>query len=401
MIQIKEKYNCCGCQACAQACPKGCIAMKTDKEGFLYPVVDETACVRCGLCEKVCPILQNGGEKQGIPKAYAAYNRDEEVRLVSSSGGIFTLLAEHILDRNGTLYGAVMEGIHVKHIRVSDSEGLVLLRGSKYVQSDIGRTYIQAKTDLDTGRDVLFTGTPCQIEGLKSYLRKDYENLITMDIICHGVPSPMVWEKYVALREKAAGAPAARMFFRHKKYGWKTYAVLFEFSNKTAYDRHHRDDPFMRAFLHNLCLRPSCYHCGFKKVNRVSDITVADFWGIQNVCPDMDDDKGTSLVIVHSEKGEVILKALSEKMNCREVDFKKATQSNSAMICSAAVPKHRTKFMEQVHHEDFEVLVHRYAQNRCMVKRIARKVLAATGLLETAKKLKKRLQSNKRKISVP
>lgn len=387
MIQIQQKHTCCGCQTCAQACPKGCITMKADEEGFLYPVIDEAVCVQCGLCERMCPVLHDSESKLGTPKAYAAYTFNEEVRLASSSGGVFTLLAEYVLAENGVIYGAAMENFRVKHIRISDSEGLALLRGSKYVQSDIGQTYIQAKADLEAGKTLLFTGTPCQIEGLKTFLRKEYEKLITMDIICHGVPSPMVWEKYVAWQEKAAGAPAARMLFRYKKYGWKTYAVLFEFLNKTMYVRRYRDDLFMRAFLHDLCLRPSCYQCSFKKINRVSDITIADFWGIQKVCPEMDDDKGTSLVIVHSEKGAEIVKVLSDKMRCREVDFTEATKSNPAMIRSAVKPKYRGAFMQKVQNENFEDLVRKYAKDRVTVKGIVKAILEKLGLLEIIKQI--------------
>lgn len=392
MIKIRKKHYCCGCQACLQACPKGCIAMKADEEGFLYPVVDVTSCVQCGLCEKVCPVLHSTDNTQQTPKAYAAYNLNEEVRLVSSSGGIFTLLAEHVLEQSGIIYGAAMVDFRIKHIRVPDVEGLALLRGSKYVQSDIGKTYIQAKTDLEKGRMVLFTGTPCQIEGLRSFLRKDYENLITMDIICHGVPSPMVWEKYVALREKTAGAPASRIFFRHKKYGWKTFEVLFEFSNKTSYDCRFFDDSFMQAFLQDLCLRPSCYACKFKKIHRVSDITVADFWGIESICPEMNDDKGTSLVVIHSARGSTIFDTLRNGLCYKEVDLHQALRSNTAMYRSAKKPKLRDAFMNDIMQEPFDVAVHKFVRKRRNpgIKSWVKAALHRLGLLSMAKKMLRR-----------
>ena len=391
MIRIQEKHNCTGCQACAQICPKGCIKMCADQEGFLYPVIDEKSCVQCGLCEKVCPVLHNTEEKRNTPKAYAAYNLDEAVRLASSSGGVFTLLAEYTLDQGGILYGAAMEGIRIKHIRVADREGLERLQGSKYVQSDIGQTYIQAKADLEAGKSVLFTGTPCQIEGLKAFLGKAYDNLIAADIICHGVPSPFVWEKYIALREKTAGAPAERVFFRHKKYGWKKYAILLEFSNRTEYVGCRHDDLFLRAFRRDLCLRPSCYQCGFRKVNRVSDITLADFWDIEDVCPEMDDDKGTSLVMVHSEKGEEIFRSLGAKMNCREVPFEAAISGNTAMIRSGEKPEHRDAFMRRVQTEDFDQLAAAYTAEPVTAKTVLKKLLKKAGLLQTVKNLKKRI----------
>lgn len=392
MIQIQKKHTCCGCQACAQVCPKGCITMKADEEGFLYPVVDETVCVRCGLCEKVCPVLHNTESGQGNPKAYAAYNLNEEVRLASSSGGIFTLLAEYVLEQNGIIYGTAMESFRVKHIRVSEPEGLALLRGSKYVQSDIGQTYVQARADLEAGKTVLFTGTPCQIEGLKAFLRKDYENLITMDIICHGVPSPMVWDKYVALREDTAGAAAAKVFFRHKKFGWKLFSVFFTFSDNSEYVQNLYQDSFMKAFLNDLCLRPSCYQCNFKKLNRVSDITVADFWGIETVCPEMDDDKGTSLVLVHSEQGEALVDTLRGKLCYKEVNLEAALQGNPAMVNSAKKPETRDVFMRDLRQEPFDAVVQKYVKRRrgVTVKSVLKSILRRLGLLDMVKKLLKK-----------
>lgn len=391
MIRIQEKQNCTGCQACSQICPKNCIQMRPDREGFLYPVVDEQVCVHCGLCEKVCPVLHNTEEKQNPPKTYAACNLDTAVRLASSSGGVFTLLAEYVLDQGGVLYGAAMEGMQVKHIRVADRVGLEALRGSKYVQSDIGQTYIQAKADLESGKTVLFTGTPCQIEGLKAFLGKAYDDLIAVDIICHGVPAPMAWETYATLREKAAGAPAERISFRHKKYGWKKYAILFEFANKTEYVGCRHEDLFLRAFRRDLCLRPSCYQCGFKKVNRVSDMTLADFWGVEEVCPEMDDDRGTSLVMIHSGKGEEIFRRLSAKMDCREVPFDAAIAGNAAMIRSAEKPEHRDAFMERIQTEDFEQLATAYTKEPITAKDILKKTLKKVGLLQTVKNIKKRI----------
>lgn len=391
MLEFDQKHKCCGCQACAQVCPKGAVAMTPDEEGFLYPVVDQTICVECGLCEKTCPLLHTADNQNSTPQAYAACSLNEEIRMESSSGGVFTLLAEHVLGQGGVVYGAAMEGGRVKHIRAANAEDLILLRGSKYVQSDIGTVYLQAKQDLKAGKAVLFTGTPCQIEGLKAFLRKEYARLICMDIICHGVPSPTVWERYVALREKTAGNPAVQMLFRHKHYGWKAFAMFFEFSDHTVYMSRHRDDLFMKAFLHDLCLRPSCYQCGFKKVNRVSDITVADFWGIENVCPEMDDGKGTSLVIVHSKKGRSAFEAVCPNMRRQEVDFSAAIRGNPAMLRSAAKPKQRDAFMQRSRCEDFEKLVAECAKERIAIRGILKKVLKKAGLLEIAKRAKRRI----------
>lgn len=370
MIRIENKHLCCGCQACAQICPKSCITMQPDEEGFLYPVVDEAACINCGLCEKACPVLNSTESvRKSLPMAYAAYNLDEKIRLASSSGGIFTLLAEDVLEKNGVVYGAAMVGGVVKHIRVDTLQELEVLRGSKYVQSDIGKTYLQAKKDLEEGKTVLFTGTPCQVEGLKSFLQKEYENLLCLDLICYGVPSPLVWQQYVAFREKKAKARAVRMSFRHKKYGWKTYALSIDFSNDSAYVCRHRYDLFMRAFLNDLCLRPSCHYCAFKKVNRISDITVADFWGIDVLYEDMDDDKGTSLVIIHSEKGSRIFSNINQHTKYHKVDFEKAIKGNPAMIRSAKCPENRTGFMQKIHNTSINMAVKEHTKNPYLTKR--------------------------------
>lgn len=260
MIIIDDKTNCSGCHACANACPKNCISMVSDEEGFWYPQVNKEKCIDCGLCEKVCPIIHKWQpDDSRKTTAIAAINLNEEIRLESSSGGIFTLKAEKIIDQGGVVFGAAFSDDFksVRHICVDNKADLEKLRGSKYVQSKISDTYKHAKEYLDSGRKVLFSGTPCQIGGLYSYLRKPYENLLTQDIICHGVPSPMVWEKYVEKCERKAASEMQRVFFRHKKYGWKSYSMAMEFTNHTKYIRTLLEDPYMRLFLSNSCLRPS------------------------------------------------------------------------------------------------------------------------------------------------
>lgn len=321
MIIINNKTNCCGCSACAQACPKKCIKMLADTEGFLYPTVDNVLCINCGLCEKVCPIINAENKSENLLSAYAGYINDDTVRLNSSSGGLFTPLAEYVLSQNGVVYGAAFDNNqHVQHIRVDSEEDLNLLRGSKYVQSDINNTYIEAKYDLDNGIFVLFTGTACQISGLKQYLKKDYNNLLTVDVLCHGVPSPKVWEKYLEEHKKKASSSVQQTFFRRKNYGWKRYAVELKFSNSTAYLKEFREDSFMKLFLGNICLRPSCYDCKFKALERDSDLTIGDAWGIDQVMPELDDDKGTSVILVHTEKGQELLGLIINKLVIKQGD---------------------------------------------------------------------------------
>lgn len=381
MIRIERKEDCCGCQACAQICPKQCISMDPDEEGFLYPRIDAKQCVQCGLCEKVCPVLRRGEEPEGEPEAYAACSHSEEVRQESSSGGIFSLLAEKVLGMAGVVYGAAMTTVDtVRHIRVSSPEELPQLRGSKYVQSDIGDSYLRAREDLMAGRVVLFTGTPCQIEGLRSFLGKDFPNLICMDIVCHGVPSPMVWRSYLQYRQRRAGSRAVRAAFRNKRFGWKDFSVVLDFSNGSHYISSFVDDPFMQAYLHDLCLRPSCYECAFKKTNRVSDLTAADFWGISKVCPQMDDDRGTSLVLVHSEKGERVLRELFGDMRYEQVDFTCAIQGNPSMSKPVNRPQGRESFLKELQRESLPEVVRRYVNRKPGVKRRVKAVLRQLGL---------------------
>lgn len=364
------KSKCTGCHACANICPQKCISMAADNEGFLYPVINTELCINCGLCEKVCPIV-NGktAANEREVRAYAAINKNEEIRLNSSSGGIFTLIAENVLDKDGVVFGAAFDkDFDVIHTYAKTKDKLEQFRGSKYVQSVIGKTYKQAKEFLEQGRTVLFTGTPCQIGGLYSYLGKDYANLITQDLICHGVPSPMVWRKYLEYREKISRVSARRISFRRKDCGWKKFSVSCEFTNDTEYLSELTEDPYMQAFLHNLCLRPSCYDCAFKTKHRQADITLADFWGIQYIAPEMDDDKGISLLIVNSEKGEQILEEFKNNLILQKVDLSEAIKYNSAMITSVSLPKNRTKFMSDIWHQSFDKTAKKYCKVKFIVK---------------------------------
>lgn len=320
--------------------------MAPDGEGFFYPQIDVSRCVDCGLCEKVCPVL-NPVPENTETKAFAAYSVNEEVRENSSSGGIFTELASAVVQKGGVVFGAALDdSLTCFHCWAENREQLAQFQGSKYVQSRIGDAYNQAKAFLDTGRLVLFTGTPCQVEGLLSFLQKPYPNLLTQDIICHGVPSPAVWDRYVAYREKRSGAGAKAVFFRDKNSGWQTYSLSMEFKKGKRYKERLDLDPYMRAFLNNLSLRPSCYRCHFKKKQRPSDITLADLWGAERIVPDMDDDKGTSLVIAHSAKGAALFESISSAVISRPTDLSGALQYNTAMTCSVAMPRSRAAFFD-------------------------------------------------------
>jgi coenzyme F420-reducing hydrogenase beta subunit len=348
MIKITKKQDCSGCHACYNACPVNCITMIDDKEGFLYPNVDDTKCINCGLCEKVCPII-NKKQRVNNTIAYASINKNENIRNESSSGGIFTLLAENIINDGGVVFGACFnDKLDLVHSYVDTIEDLSKFRGSKYLQSKIGDTYKQTKEFLKKGTKVLFSGTPCQIDGLISYLGRDYDNLICVDIICHGVPSPKVFKMYRAELEKKYGSTTRRIAFRRKDYGWKLYSVLLSFDNNTEYRKNLREDIFMRGFLQNLYLRPSCYDCKSKTLNRLSDITIADFWGIENIVPELDDDRGTSLVLINSNKGKKIFDQLQDKMIVKQVDCDEAIKYNPSAIKSVPINPKRDMFFNKL-----------------------------------------------------
>ena len=348
MIEILDKHNCCGCEACVQICPKQCISFNEDAEGFRYPMVDKRICIDCGLCEKVCPILNKTEERKPI-KVYAAKTRDEEELLASSSGGLFILFAKEILCQGGVVFGAKFdENWNVVHAYAETEKDLKAFMGSKYVQSRIGNTYREAKDFLEAGRQVLFSGTSCQIAGLKRYLRKEYDNLLTIDVVCHGVPSPKVWRLYLDEVMNSAGKDAriSDITFRDKHLGWRKYSFILKTTKGYAIDNNiatisefHRNNPYMQAFIANLILRPACEKCRFKGGRSLSDITLADFWGIWNVKSEMFDDKGTSLLIINSKKGIEITNNL-HLLSC-EVDLKDAIKSNPAYYKSSI--KHRKR----------------------------------------------------------
>ena len=396
MIKITEKHNCTGCHACSNICPKQCITMEADNEGFLYPKVYLDKCIDCGLCEKVCPVLKNI-KVDNEPRAYACYNKNEHIRLESSSGGIFTLIAEQVINDGGVVFGVGLDkDLTALHSYVETKEQLQTFCGSKYVQSKVGETYKRAEDFLKENRKVLFSGTPCQIEGLKAYLQKDYDNLFCVDIICHGVPSPRVWKKYLSYQEKRVGAKAEGANFRHKNKGWNKFSMALEFNNGNKHIQTLDKDLYMQAFLKDTCLRPSCHKCSFKTLHRKSDITLADFWGINKVLPKMDDDKGTSLLLINSKNGKDMFDSLQDSILFEEVDLDKAVSYNPAAFKSALQNQNREGFFGDLDILSFDKLVDKYCSESMTVvaKRktisIVIAVLKKTRLLNVAKKVLKR-----------
>lgn len=375
MIEIKEKSRCCGCGACANKCPKKAIEMVEDNNGFLFPKINKNLCVDCGLCNKACPILNNTTNEEAKPKCYACYNKAEEVRMQSSSGGIFTLLAEEIIKMDGVVFGAAFnDKFLVEHIYVDNIEDIKKLRTSKYFQSRIGDSYKKAQEFLKQDKYVLFTGTPCQIEGLLKFLGKKYEKLYTQDIVCHGVPSKKVWTKYLEYRKKIDKENPLEINFRDKKQeGWKLFSLSFKYKG-FEYHKNQKEDLYMKAFLSDVCLRDSCYSCSFRKKSRYSDITLADYWRIQNIHPEMDDDKGTSLVLVNTKKGEELYSMIIDKISSKEVTMDDAIISNKAIIKSPEKNKYRDNFFESLENKDFDILVKKYVPKKSIFSRIKNKI---------------------------
>ena len=338
MIQITNKKDCSGCGACANICPKNCIRMERDEMGFAYPVVDADSCINCGRCEVVCPILNPA--KENSPRAVlGAKNRDEAVRSTSSSGGTFFELAKATISRGGIVYGCALdEKLVARHIGVDTVDDLSALKGSKYVQSDVGTIYREVKKYLTEGREVLYSGTPCQIAGLKNYLGKEYDKLLLIDVLCHGVPSPGVFEDYLAYLGERFGSRPISVNFRNKEKSWKRLYFEVIFENGKRYFTFCGYDRYMSMFLNNISLRPSCYDCRFTTVNRQGDITLGDFWGIGRKYPERDDDKGISLIIVNTEKGERAYGEIVTNLDAfdSDIDTAKAGQ----LILYASVKKH-------------------------------------------------------------
>ncbi|MBR6740805.1 MAG: Coenzyme F420 hydrogenase/dehydrogenase, beta subunit C-terminal domain [Clostridia bacterium] len=379
MINVSDKTKCCGCHACASVCPKGCIEMVADGEGFLYPNVDTDACIGCGKCERVCPLTNENKRDEGQAEAYAAVSNDSSIRAESSSGGVFTLVAEAVIDRGGAVFGAAFnEDLELENIAVESKDELSRLRGSKYLQSRIGDSYRLAKDMLEGGRPVLFSGTPCQVAGLKSYLGRDYDALICIDVACHGVPSPKVWEKYLRFREQKADSNVKIVRFRDKSDSWKSYCVRFEFENGSVYRERADKDPYMRAFIGDVCLRPSCHTCKFKAGAVRSDITLADFWGVNRIMPEMDDDKGTSLVIANSQKGRALLQSIGGRMRIAKTDADAAFSYNPAIIRPSAQSPNRDAFLADLDRMSFDLAVKKYCTPPLSVriKRAIRKALS-------------------------
>lgn len=393
-INITSKEDCCGCTACANICPKGAITMQEDKEGFLYPVVDKEKCIDCGLCKKVCPV-RNAKEKKNKQDAYLVNNKDEIIRCNSTSGGAFTPIAQYVLKHGGVIFGAAFNNEYkVIHTYVDNENDIEIFRGSKYVQSYLGDTFKNVKEFLDSDRMVCFSGTPCQVEGLKAYLQKDYTNLITVDVMCHAVPSPLVWNKYLKNKlSELEGTKIEKILFRDKsKYGYK-YSTMTIKTDMAEYSKGVETDPYLRAFFGDLSDRPSCYNCKFKKQYHVSDFTIWDCFVVDNFDKKLDDDKGTSRVLINTENGRKIFESIKNNFIYTEVEVDALVKNVKEMLHSVKTNPNREKFFMEINELDESEFFESWFPDNIKVKmeRWIRITMARTGIYKFVKKSIKKI----------
>lgn len=372
MINITDKSKCCGCTACVNACPVQCIVMRRDRdEGFDYPVANPDICIGCGKCESVCPVLAPAEPSTPLA-AYAV--RFEEFVDGSSSGGVFPALAKAVIDEGGVVFGAVMEpDLTVGHTEAETMDEVQRMRGSKYVQSDLYSVFLDVKEYIKSGRKVLFTGTPCQVAGLHKYLGGKSDRLVTVDIACHGVPGPGLWEMYVKALGKRAGSEITAADFRDKSKGWRRYGFKTVSTSGTSTSVRASEDPYMALFMHDMTLRPSCYNCPAKGGRSCSDLTVADLWSVARTAPQINDDRGASGVLVNTHAGIELLEKTKPEYRL-ELSPDEVMSDNGGFAPSVQIPERRVEFFEGLKVAGVDVYRHmsRYVKRKPLPQRLMR-----------------------------
>ena len=392
MKLFKEKKGCCGCTACKNACPKNAIAMVPDEEGFLYPKVDEDLCIQCHICEKVCP-LQNPliPEKGFSQRIFAAKHKDVNVVMSSSSGGVFTAISDYILSGGGVVYGAAFDpNFRVCHQRAETPEDRDRFKGSKYVQSDLGDIFLKIQRDLQNGKKVLFSGTPCQNAGLLSFLKQKKVNrdgLCCCDFVCHGTPSPLIWREYIDFLETQFQDKLVGFSFRDKSSGWKMTKIKATFESSSEEYNCNKYYSFLNIYSTLFAVRPVCFCCNFANYDRVTDITIADFWNIQNSHPELDDDKGTSTVFLNTPKGDKVFLGIKNELIYLESTPKDCWQQHLEYPC--VEPKGRAKFWDEYRSKGSAYVIQKYGRGTFssrMKKRVT-PILRKLGLYMLAGKI--------------
>lgn len=373
MIELVERSMCNGCMACYNACPKSAISIQTDIGGFYYPLINRETCINCGICNKVCTVYHSLQESRySNPKVYAAYSKSVKTRLESTSGGVFTELANYIFILDGYVSGAIYgKDYLVKHIVSKDRTMLPRLRSSKYIQSNSASIYTKIKERLIQGEKVLICGTPCQIKALYNVLGKEYDNLYTLDFICRGVNSPRVYLKYIHYLEEKYHSKVVAVKFKDKKYGWSHFSTKIRFQNNKIYYGERYDDSFMRGYLEfNYFMRESCTNCMYRAMPRVSDITLADFWGIDKVAAELNQNMGTSVVMVNSLKGQKLFHEIKSTLVWMECSFDDVVSGNSALLRSPILHIRSKEFMRDMDVLEFKQLIEYYIPKKLLVQRV-------------------------------
>lgn len=352
MKEVLEHDKCTGCAACYTACAHNAITMQFDNEGFEYPVIDQNACVDCGLCQATCPVIHYDYEKRkeysDAQIGYAARNINYNQRLISSSGSIFPVLAEYVLEKGGIVVGiAYDEDFNTRHLIIDKKENLPLLQGSKYLQcSADNATFKQIRKELNSGRLVLYSAMACQIEGLKSFLRRNYENLYTIDLVCMGIPSPKVWQTYLSTFFQ--GESIKHVNFKEKSIGWDSFCFHIE-TDKHCFKERGMKNLFLQSMFRSWNMRKSCFNCPFKKAERISDFTLSDCWGAYKLVPQINDNKGLSSVVVHSKKGQDLWNIVKDKMDTVIIPIEDIADGNSNLISNKPQTGDRGKFYCLLH----------------------------------------------------
>lgn len=348
--------DCCGCGACAQACPVECISIKEDEGGFLVPIKDEEACISCGRCEEVCPVLQKKSRPSVKPSYYICKAKDDEILNNSSSGGVFTYLAQAVLKQNGVVFGVCFDEDWGAYYSYTDSlSELSKFRGSKYIAPMVGDAYNRVLEFLQANRIVLFSGTPCHIAGLHQFLSKDYDNLLLVDVICHSVPSPRVWRNYLA--EKSKGEKVVNVNFRSKSFGWRDYGLKIETVNGTAVHEPGSKNVYMQGFFNGLYTRKSCSNCSAKNFTSGSDITIGDYWELAKNYPELDDKKGMSLVAANTRKGDIYIESIQKELFVKSIPDTRVSLDDEhvTLVESAINHPNRDRFFEQLNTDNHRI----------------------------------------------
>ena len=370
----ENKSECCGCSACSVSCPVNAISMEEDEEGFLYPMINQNMCIGCRRCVDACAFKKTyiGND---IPNMYAIKHNEKQVRKQSQSGGMFTALSDRFIADEGVVWGVVLNDEHLAHHDRADNEsGRNRMRGSKYIQSVMGDSFKRVKEDIESGKKVLFTGTPCQIDGLRSFLKNDYDNLFCVDLICHGVPSPLVWRKYLEWQQDKHGSTIEKADFRDKKYPWGAHIETLFFKNGKVLS----SNVFARAFYSHMCIRPSCYSCPYKQLAHPGDITIGDCWGIEKTAPEFYDADGVSLALINTPKGQALFDQVKENIEFMPCQTDSVMQD--PLRQNFPLPEKRSVFWSDFRTYSFKTIAKKYCIEPHRFRRVLSRLRKKIGI---------------------